>query len=75
MRHSQRINHRLLQLFDDVVQSTNIFKRHGDIIRRNDIHGDGLFVLIESQFAFSLPATSLSVSPAGSIFLRFIAIV
>lgn len=49
VRHCERVDDRLLELFDDRVQAANVVKRHWDLLGRDDLHGDGLLVAVQDQ--------------------------
>jgi hypothetical protein len=49
MRHRQRIDDGLLELFDDVVKTADGVEADGDVFGCNDLQGDLVLVLVENE--------------------------
>ena len=67
MRHSKRVDDRFLELRDYIRKAADICEGDGDIVWRDDVHGDGRLVFIEQEIFFS--GVSLVVR-GGAIFGR-----
>lgn len=50
MRHSERVYNALPQLFNDVVQASNVVKRDWYLIWRHHLNSDSLLIWIENKF-------------------------
>lgn len=54
MGHSQRVYHGFPEFFNNVIETSDIFKRDRDILRSHDVHRDSLLVLCQDQVLFPL---------------------
>ena len=78
MRHGKGVDNALSKFLDDSVQSSDVVKGYGDLVRAHDLHGDRLLVLRQHEILWFDPLVrtrrSLLIVPIIILLLSFTAV-